>query len=100
MLARVARILLRVAGWLLTPLVLIAAAAIGATIGLVVAPRFSPNVALVLTILLSLGAAIAGLVLWAGLLRERPELRERLAVTAAGVPDPEVINKLVHPDQQ
>lgn len=98
MFARVARVLLRVVGWVLTPLVLICAAAIGATIGLVVAPRFSPMVALIVTAVLALAAAIAGLMLWIELLREHPELRESLAVNAEGIPEAEVVQRLVHPE--
>ncbi|HEY4322258.1 MAG TPA: hypothetical protein VGM77_13915 [Gemmatimonadales bacterium] len=98
MLARVARVLLRVAGWVLTPLVLVCAAAIGATIGLVVAPRFSPMAGLIVTAVLALAAAIAGLLLWLELLREHPELRESLAITAAGIPDADAVQRLVHPE--
>jgi zinc transporter ZupT len=96
--SRAARFLLRAAGWLLTPLVLVCAAAIGAMIGLVVAPRFSPNVALVLTLALALIAAGAGLVLWSGLLRRSPELRHTFAVTEAGLPESDLVEQLVHPD--
>jgi zinc transporter ZupT len=95
---RAARLLLRAAGWLVTPLVLVGAAAIGATIGLVIAPRFSPNVALVLTVALALIAAIVGLVLWVGLLRHSPELRHTFAVTEAGLPESNLVEQLVHPD--
>ena len=95
---RVARLLFRVAGWLLTPLVLVSAAGIGATIGLLVAPRLSPDAALGVTIGLSLLAAIAGLVLWMRLLREHPGLRHTLEMTAQGVPESALVQRLIHPD--
>ena len=95
---RLARLLFRAAGWLLTPLVLISAAGIGATIGLVVAPTLAPDAALGLTIGLSLLAAIAGLVLWMRLLREHPGLRHTLEMTAQGVPESALVQRLIHPD--
>ena len=95
---RAARLLFRVAGWLLTPLVLVCAAAIGATIGLLIAPRFSPTAALVLTVALALIFSVAGLIVWVRLLRQSPELRQVFAVTEAGLPQSEVIEHLVHPD--
>jgi hypothetical protein len=98
MLRRAARLLLRAAGWLLTPLVLVGAAGAGATIGLVIAPRLSPNAALALTVALALIAAIVGMVLWVGLLRHSPELRHTFAVTEAGLPESELVEHLVHPD--
>lgn len=97
---RLVRLLLRMAGWLLTPLVLITAAAIGATIGLIVAPRFaSANAGLILTISLAIVAAIIGLVLWARMLREHPRLRHTLEMTAHGAPDSPIVQRLIHPDE-
>jgi hypothetical protein len=98
MLRRVARLFFRAAGWLLTPLVLLTAAGIGATIGRLVAPTLSPNAALGVTAGLSLLAAIAGLVLWMRLLRTHPGLRHTLEMTAQGVPESSVVERLIHPD--
>ena len=95
---RVARLFFRVAGWLLTPLVLVSAAGIGATIGLMVAPTLSPNAGLGLTAGLSLAAAIAGLVLWIRLLRTHPGLRHTLEITVEGVPESALVQRLIHPD--
>ena len=95
---RLARLFFRVAGWLLTPLVLITAAAIGATIGLLVAPTLSPNAALGLTAGLALAAAIAGLVLWTRMLRTHPGLRHTLEMTAQGAPESALVQRLIHPD--
>jgi hypothetical protein len=96
---RIARLFFRVAGWLLTPLVLVCAAAIGATIGLMVAPTLSPNAGLGLTAGMSLVAAIAGLVLWIRLLRQHPRLRHTLEMTVEGVPESSLVERLIHPDE-
>ena len=95
---RAARLLFRVAGWLLTPLVLVVAAGAGATVGLLVAPRFSPNAGLMLTVALALVFAIAGLIVWVRILRSNPELRQVFAVTEEGLPQSELIDQLAHPD--
>ena len=96
---RLARLLLRIAGWLLTPLVLISAAAIGAFIGLVVAPSFSSaNVSLAVTGGLALVGAVLGLIFWARLLRVHPGLRHTLEMTVEGTPDTPLVQRLIHPD--
>lgn len=95
---RAAQLLLRVAGWLLTPLVLVCAAGVGASIGLIIAPRLSPNAGLVLTVVCALGFAIVGLVAWVRVLRHSPELRHTFAVTEAGLPESALVERLVHPD--
>ncbi|HEX3928377.1 MAG TPA: hypothetical protein VHW65_10295 [Gemmatimonadales bacterium] len=97
MLWRAVRLLLRIAGWLLTPLVVTVAAAIGATIGLVVAPHFTPYAALGVTLGLGFLGAVAGLLAWATLLRDNPELQHVLAVTPAGVPTADAVDQLMHP---
>lgn len=96
---RVARLLLRLAGWVLTPLVLITAAAIGATLGLLIAPQFSSAThGLLLTGALALAAAIIGLILWVRLLRDHPRLRHTLEIAVDGTPDSPVVQHLIHPD--
>lgn len=96
---RLVRLLLRIAGWLLTPLVLVSAAGIGAMVGVIIAPRLgSANTALIVTVALALVAAIAGLILWARLLRQHPELRHTLEMTAHGAPDSPIVQRLIHPD--
>jgi hypothetical protein len=84
--ARVARILLHGAGWLLTPIVTILAASIGATIAALVAPRFSPTNGVILAGIGGVLGASFGLWLWLRFLRGSPELRDVLAVTPEGVP--------------
>jgi hypothetical protein len=96
---RLVRLLLRISGWLLTPLVLITAAAIGATVGLAVAPKFPANSALIVTVVLALAAATTGLVLWARMLRVHPELRHTLEMTVHGAPDSPIVQRLIHPDK-
>lgn len=86
MIARVARLLVRGAGWLLTPVVTILAALLGATIGAMVASTLSPLAGIVVTAAAGLLAASVGLWLWLRLLSHSPELREVLAVTPEGVP--------------
>lgn len=86
MIARAARLLVRAAGWLLTPIAIIIAAGIGATIGAVVAPRMSPTAGVVTAMIGGLLGATLGLMGWLRLLRESPELRDVLAVTPRGVP--------------
>ena len=96
---RAARLILRAAGWLLTPLVLTVAAGIGATFGLLLATRVSPNLGLVITLVLALIFAVAGLVVWVRVLRHSPELRHAFAVTTEGLPESKFVEHLVHPDQ-
>ena len=98
MLARVARILLHGAGWLLTPIVTILAAGIGATIATLVAPRFSPTHGVIIAGLGGLTGATLGLWAWLRFLRGSPELREVLAVTPEGVPTEEAITEVIGED--
>jgi hypothetical protein len=88
---RIARLGFRLTGWVVTPLVVIVAAGIGATIGTVVAPLLGTNAGFALTLVLGFAGGIVGLSLWINLLRQRPHLREVLAVTPEGVPEDAVI---------
>lgn len=97
MMRRVVRVVVRLAGWLLTPLVLTLAAALGATAMAVVAPVFSPTLALGLVVLAGLAAAGVGLWLWLRLLRVSPELQEALAVTPEGVPLESEVDAILGP---
>lgn len=98
MIARVARILLHGAGWLLTPIVTILAASVGATIGTLVAPGFSPVRGLVIAAIGGLIGASLGLWLWLRILRGSPELRDVLAVTPEGVPTEAAIAEVIGED--
>jgi len=94
-LARAARLLLRLAGWLLTPVVLTVTATIGATIGAMVAPRFGTTNALIVMGFGGLLGALLGLILWERLLGRSPELRAALAVTPEGVPEASAVEALI-----
>ena len=94
-LGRALRLLLRLAGWLLTPVVLTIAAALGATIGAVVASRIVPKGALIVMAVCALFSALVGLLAWERLLRSSPGLRAALAVTPEGVPEPRVVEALI-----
>lgn len=97
MIRRVVRLLVRLAGWLLTPLVLTLAAALGATAMAVVAPFASATLALGLVALAGLAGAGVGLWLWLRLLRVSPELQEALAVTPEGVPLESEVDAILGP---
>jgi|CXWL01.1.fsa_nt_gi hypothetical protein len=86
MMRRVVHVVVRLAGWLLTPLVLIVAAFLGATVVAMVAPVLSTTLAVALVALAGLASAAVGLWLWIRLLRGSPVLQEALAVTPEGVP--------------
>ncbi len=98
MLQRVARLVFRIGGWLLTPIVTILAAGLGATIGTVVALRLSPTGGLVVSGIGGLLGAGFGLWLWTRLLRESPELREVLHVTPEGVPTEDAMDDVIGQD--
>lgn len=98
MLARAARLLLRIAGWLLTPIVVTVGAALGAIIGAMIAPRFSPTGGLVAMGITGLAGASAGMWGWVRLLRGSSRLREALAVTPDGVPQADAVEALMTAD--
>lgn len=89
----------RLAGWLLTPVVIIGAAGVGAYLAVLMAPRFSAVVSLVLVGVAGLAGAIVGLGLWLKALRQSPELRHALAVTSEGVPEGAAVEELFQPDR-
>lgn len=90
MVARLARLFLRFAGWVLTPLVVLATAGLGATVLATVAPRVSVRAGLILTGLGGLVGATIGFWGWMRLLARSRELRDVLHVTAEGVPSDDV----------
>ena len=95
MLARAARLVLRLAGWLLTPVVLTLTAALGATIMAMVAPRRSSTFDLLFMGIGGLIGALLGLVAWERLLGRSPGLRAALAVTPEGIPEPAAVEELI-----
>jgi hypothetical protein len=86
--------ILRVAGWLMTPIVILAAAGAGAFLLALVAPRFSVTLGLVVVAVAGLLGGIAGFSLWVRVLSRSPELRQALAVTSGGVPEAKAVEEL------
>lgn len=75
----VLRLVLRILGWLLTPLVATAASFLGAVLGTVVAEWVdSPSVGLTMTVLLGAATGFTALVFWFRLLRHNPKLTHAL----------------------
>lgn len=99
MLARIARLLLRIVGWLLTPLAITAAAAIGATALATIAPQFSTGRALIITAVGGLLGAVLGFWGWTKLLQRSHGLREVLQVTSEGVPTQQGLDEVVGRDE-
>ena len=95
MLARAARLILRLTGWLLTPVVLTVTAALGATIVAMVAPGRSTTFDLLVMATGGLVGAVLGLMAWERLLGRSPGLRAALAVTPEGIPEPAVVEELI-----
>lgn len=95
---RIARLVVRVAGWLLTPVVIMLAAALGALVATLVAPKFSTGTALLVVAIAGAIAAVIGLLLWMRLLRGSPELRHALGVTSDGVPEGKAVEELFQGD--
>ncbi|MGH7702183.1 MAG: hypothetical protein ACREMO_03770 [Gemmatimonadales bacterium] len=81
------RLLLRVGGWLLTPLVAWAASFCGAFLGTVVAGRLGQaDPGLMVTVLAGIVSGFGVLLLWMRLLRRSPRLRHSLHLTREGIP--------------
>lgn len=99
----VLRVLARILGWLLTPLVALAASFLGATgAAVLLADDSEPRRALILSLA---GAAIFAVVvswLWLRLLRRSPQVREALSLDEEGLPtgdifDPEAAPSAAEP---
>jgi len=83
------RLLLRILGWLLTPLVAWAASFVGAIVGATVASWRSGAIGgLWLTIGMGLAFALVGTHAWLRLVRRSPALREALQLEPDGTPLP------------
>lgn len=90
---RVLRVLARIFGWLLTPLVALAASFLGATgAAALLADDANPRRALILSLA---GAAIFAVVvswLWLRLLRRSPQVREALSLDDEGLPTGDIFD--------
>jgi hypothetical protein len=85
---RFLKLLLRILGWLLTPLVAWAASFIGASIGAVIARGLSsPRTGLVVTAGCGAIAGLGTLAVVIHYLRRSPRLRQALHVTEDAIPD-------------
>ena len=83
-------LLVRLIGWLLTPLVVWAASVFGAWLLFSRSPHFTnPRQALLAAFAAALLSGAAILLLWMQLLRRAPRLRHSLHVTPEGLPDVE-----------
>jgi hypothetical protein len=81
------RAIVRVVGWLLTPLVAWAACFLGAWLATLAAPGVSSAMTgFVFTICVGAAAGFGGLLLWMRVLRRSPRLRHSLHVTREGIP--------------
>jgi hypothetical protein len=73
------RLVLRILGWLLTPLVALAASFVGATFGTIISEWVdSPTVGLVVTVLLGAIAGFTALIFWFRFLRHSPKVTHAL----------------------
>jgi hypothetical protein len=98
-LQRILRLALRAGGWLLTPIIVVLAATLGATIATLPSASFSPTTALVIAAVGGVLGAGLGLWLWTRLLRQSPELRDVLHVTPEGVPTEEAMTDVLGQDR-
>ena len=97
---RFARLVLRVLGWLLTPLVAWAASFFGATAGASLAARFADvETAFGVTIACGAVAAFGAVILWLRLLRQSPRIQHTLHVMPDGAPDPAALEEPAAPPE-
>jgi hypothetical protein len=81
-------LLLRILGWLLTPLVVWAASLIGAAIAMaLLSPAQSSRAILYLTIAVGMLTGLVSTLLWMSFLRSSPRLRKSLHITPEGLPE-------------
>lgn len=73
------RLVLRILGWLLTPLVALAASFVGATLGTIFSEWIdSPTVGLVVTVVLGATTGFTALIFWFRFLRHSPKVTHAL----------------------
>lgn len=98
MIQRILRLILHLGGWILTPLVAVLAAALGATLTLFVSQSFSTKTALVVATIGGLLGATTGMWLWLRFLRRSPVVRDVLAITPEGVPTEDALDEVIGTD--
>jgi len=77
------RLVLRILGWLLTPLVALAAGFFGATIGTIIAEWIeSPTIGLIVTVVAGAITGFTALIFWFRFLRHSPKLTHALDLEA------------------
>jgi hypothetical protein len=80
-------ILLRILGWLLTPLVVWAASLFGAAIAMaLLSPALSSHAILYITIAVGMLTGLVTTLVWMKVLRRSPRLRKSLHITREGLP--------------
>ena len=98
---RVARVFVRVVGWLLTPVVVLAASFFGAVLGTQVAAILpNPTHGLVLATLAGGAAGYVTAHYWLRFLRRSPRLQHALHVAPDGTPDTAELTAVGSPDEE
>lgn len=95
MIRRAIRLIFRILGWLISPLVLTAAAIGGSAIGFLIVASWAPMTGFIFALACGLAGALVGALLWTRMLRGSRRLREALAVTGSGLPESEVVHDLL-----
>lgn len=96
MIGTAVRFIFRLIGWLLTPLVVLTTATLGATLGFLITREWPANLGLLsFALICGLLGALLGALAWTRLLRRSPQLREALAVTASGLPEAERVQEMI-----
>lgn len=96
MIGAAVRLILRLVGWLLTPLVVLLAATLGATLGFLATSQWPSGIGLLIfAFVCAMAGALLATLGWTRLLRRSPQLREALAVTTSGLPEPEAVEEMI-----
>ena len=97
---KVLRVLARILGWLLTPLVALAATILGATIAAAaLANHADPRRALILSLASAAVAAVVVSWLWLRSLRHAPHVREALSLDEEGLPTGDIFEAPAPPTE-
>jgi hypothetical protein len=95
---KVLRVLARILGWLLTPLVALAASFLGATFAAtLVANHADPRRGLILSFVGAMATAVFVSWLWLRTLRHAPHVREALSLDEGGLPTGDIFEPETQP---